>query len=568
MHSMKKHKFGLLFGMLATSFASVSVAQTTSPDAGSLLQQFERERKPDLPRKALPISPAEPEAMQPLFGVIITVNQFHLAGNKLLGTELLQSALASYLDRPLDYTQLQAAAAAVAEVYRAAGWVVRAYLPQQDIVGGVVTIQIVEAAFGGVRFEGEAAPYVALARILGIFNAQQQVGAALNAHATDRALLLASDLPGVIVSGNLHEGAQPGQTDIIIKLANAPLVGVGVDLDNTGSRSTGADRVSANLNVNSALGQGDLISSSLIHTEGSEYVRLGITAPVGSDGWRAGVNASDMHYKLVSSDFATANITGTSNTVGLEASYPLIRTRLANLYFQCNADYKKYDNLANGASTTYYDNSSLSMGLSGNVFDKFGGGGSTNVGVTVTNGDLNLSKSPNLSNDAISSQTNGTYTKLRYSASRQQVVTEDVSFAASVSGQLASKNLDSSEKFYLGGSSGVRAYPSSEGGGAEGALLNLELRWRLPEGFNITGFYDYGQVKANVRNNFASATPLNEYSLQGAGLTLAWQHASGLSLKATWAKRIGNNPNPTATGTDQDGSFATDRFWLTASMPF
>ena len=36
----------------------------------------------------------------------------------------------------------------LAAAYREAGWVVRAYLPQQDIAGGTVTIQIVEAIFG------------------------------------------------------------------------------------------------------------------------------------------------------------------------------------------------------------------------------------------------------------------------------------------------------------------------------------------------------------------------------------------------------------------------------------
>ena len=61
---------------------------------------------------------------------------------------------------------------------------------------------------------------------------------------------------------------------------------------------------------------------------------------------------------------------------------------------------------------------------------------------------------------------------------------------------------------------------------------------------------------------------LNDYSLKGAGLALAWQGNSGLNLRATWARRIGDNPNPTATGNDQDGSLVSNRFWLTASLPF
>jgi hypothetical protein len=41
-----------------------------------------------------------------------------------------------------------------------------------------------------------------------------------------------------------------------------------------------------------------------------------------------------------------------------------------------------------------------------------------------------------------------------------------------------------------------------------------------------------------------------------------------VQLKALWARRDGQNPNPTTTGLDQDGSKLNDRFWLTASVPF
>ncbi|MEI6600191.1 MAG: POTRA domain-containing protein [Comamonadaceae bacterium] len=58
--------------------------------------------------------------MAPLSGVVITVTQFRLVGNTLIGAEPLQAALQPFLNRALDYTQLQAAAAAVADVYRAA----------------------------------------------------------------------------------------------------------------------------------------------------------------------------------------------------------------------------------------------------------------------------------------------------------------------------------------------------------------------------------------------------------------------------------------------------------------
>ncbi len=555
-------------GFIALTITAQAVLAQIAPDAGALRQQIERDREVQLPRRLAPEKPATPAAMQPVVGISVTVRQFNFAGNTLLTSAQLTPALADYLNRPLDYSQLQAAAAAVADVYRAAGWIVRAYLPQQDIKDGNVTIQIVEAVFGGIQIEGTAPKRVALAQIQRGFDAQQKVGAPLNAAALDRALLLADDLPGVAVSGSLQEGALPGQTDLVLKMADEPLAVGEVSLDNTGARSTGADRLSANLNLNSPFKQGDLLSANAIHTQGSDYLRVAGTTPFGSGGWRIGANASSMNYQLVGSDFAALDAKGSSSTTGLEASYPLVRSRLKNLYFNANADFKSFDNQANGVTSTHYKANALTLALNGNLFDKFGGGGANAASLALTSGQLDLGGSPNQAADAASTQADGSFSKLRYSASRQQAITDDLSFFAALSGQWASKNLDSSEKFYLGGSSGVRAYPSSEAGGASGQLANLELRWRLPQGLSLTGFYDIGQVSVNANNNFAGAPSLNGYNLKGAGLTLAWQSNSGLNLKGIWARRIGDNPNPTVTGNDQDGSLVKDRLWLTAAVSF
>ena len=564
---MKNPLIGPLLLALAVPVTSVSLAQTT-PDAGSLLQQLERDRKPTLPPNALSTQTEQPPAMQAQAGPGVTVSSFRFAGNTLLSAEQLSTAVANYLNRPLDFAQLQGAPAAVAELYRAAGWVVRAYLPQQDIVGGVVTIQIVEAVFGGVTLAGPAPARVSLAQIQRSFDAAQTVGELLNADELDRALLLADDLPGVTVAGSLRPGAQANQTELVIQLADEALRMGDATLDNTGSRATGAERLSANLSFNSPFQRGDLLSANLIHAEGSDYLRVAGTIPVGPHGWRVGANVSTLAYRLITAEFAALDSKGTSNSAAVEASYPLVRSRLQNLYFNASAEQKRFDNQANGATTTRYKSNALTLSLSGNQFDKLGGGGANSASLALTSGQLDLAGSHNQAADATSTQADGAFSKLRYSASRQQGMTEDISFYAALSGQWASKNLDSSEKFYLGGASGVRAYPSSEGGGAHGQMLNLELRMRLPEGFSLTGFYDYGQLSVNPNNSFTGAPALNDYALKGAGLALAWQGRSGLNLKATWAQRIGDNPNPSATGKDQDGSLLTDRFWLVASLPF
>jgi hemolysin activation/secretion protein len=275
---------------------------------------------------------------------------------------------------------------------------------------------------------------------------------------------------------------------------------------------------------------------------------------VGHDGWRIGINGSYLQYKIVTQDIA-ADVRGTSSVLGLEANYPLLRSRLRNVYLSLGADHKAFDNQYNHATSTQYYSSVYSAGLSGNGFDSLGGGGANSASAVLSAG--------HLTNQVQAQAMQGQFSKLRYQLRRQQVLTSSLSTTAQYSGQWANRNLDSSEKFYLGGASGVRAYPTSEGGGSMGQMLNLDLRQQLDNGLNASVFYDWGLFKD--RAGGAIAQPM---TLKGWGLGLGWQAESGLALKAIWSRRLGNNPNPTSNGNDQDGTFVRNRYWLTAAVPF
>jgi hemolysin activation/secretion protein len=135
--------------------------------------------------------------------------------------------------------------------------------------------------------------------------------------------------------------------------------------------------------------------------------------------------------------------------------------------------------------------------------------------------------------------------------------------------QAADSNLDSSEKIYLGGAGGVRAYPSSEAGGSAGRTFSLELRQRLAQTWTLSGFYDYGRVTVNQNNEITPKANPNQLSLQGYGAALAWQGPRGIDISATVAQRIGRNPLANSTtGMDTDGTKQSPRFWLSARFSF
>ncbi len=549
---------------------SEALAQVVSPvDAGSLQQQIERNQPLRLPRIMSPEVPVGRAIAVPEGAPVVTVRRFVFKGNTLLTESQLSQILSGQLGLPLSFGALEALVAQVAQAYRDQGWVVRAFLPEQDIVGGEVQIQIVESKLGQIVIEGELPPSLSESKLKRIIQAQQAVGAFLNGLSLDRGLLIADDISGANVSAKMVEGQQHAQTDLLLQVSKRPWHESNLGLDNSGSRSTGSNRASAMVSLNNIGAAGAVLSAQVAKTEGTRYVRLGFTVPLGVQGLKLGVNRSHMNYQVlnVGKDLEAL---GTSSTTGVDLSYPLVRSRVQNVYATVGMDDKAFTNYAAGMLASKYGTRVLSLSLLGNRLDDWGfAGGSSTWSLTYGSGFLNLAGSPNEDSLAKDANPGGSYRKLRYSAGHEQFLSSKWSLYGSFSGQWANKNLDSSEKLVLGGNNGIRAYGPSEAGGANGHILNMEARWRYSQALALSAFFDLGRIQINVNNNYSGAPAVNNYSLKGGGLAAAWTLEKGTSLKVIWARRTGGNPNANIeTGKDQDGSLVVNRFWFSASMAF
>lgn len=543
-----------------------SAGAQTAPDAGQLMQQNQR-KPPALPRNGLGVEiVAPPATLQVAGGAKVTVKSFRFQGNTLLTDAQLQRTVTGYLDRPLDFKELQEATALAAKRYVAAGRLARVFLPAQDVTAGVVTLQVMEASYGGAQVE-QSGQHVAAERAQAMLEQGQTKGQALDLVALDRALLLIGDLPGVQANAALVPGSATGETAVALRLSDKPTVTGSVGVDNGGTRSTGEARVNGAVSLNSPLGQGDLWVAQASASKGSSFVRLGASMPIGLAGTRIGLSGNALRYHLVG-DFEALKARGSSTSWGLDITHPLLRSRDANVLLQGGMEDKHFRNKANGADASDYQSQVWTLGVSANEQDEFGGAGTTAGFLGAQFGKLDLDGSPSLAFDAAGPRTHGSFRKLRYQLSRQQLVAGDWSAYASLQGQWANRNLDSSEKFYLGGPQGVRAYPVNEGGGAVGHLATAELRLRLGSGWRAAGFIDWGRIKAYVDDNFLGATAPNLYSLKGAGLSLDYASPAGIEASLIWARRIGDNPLADAEGRDLDGSLHRNRFWLLASYTF
>jgi hemolysin activation/secretion protein len=555
-----------------------TLATAAAPDAGSVLQQLEARPGGVLfaPQLKTPAAPTPPAANSG--GPVVRVNAFRIEGAQTLSQATLQAALTGFTQQDLSLTQLQEAAWVIVQTYRSAGWLVHALVPQQEIEGGVVTLRVIEARLGQVRMVFPQDATVPRERIQAMADSQLAVGQAVNLQQVDRLLLLLDDMPGLVATASFVEGTESGSTDVRIALGQDKAFGVNITADNAGSVSTGTQRISASVLLNNPAGWGDALQLQAVATDGSRYGRAAYTLPVGLQGLRAGLHASDMRYHLVGS-FAALQASGSAQSWGLDLTAPLIRQPERNLSAQLTTDRKRFDNqtLANAGATgpttvSRYTLDVVRAGLSGNWLDQLISPAQNTASLQVSRGKVDLANSPSAGLDAKAANTAGTFSKLNANYNREQSITGQTSAYLQAGAQWANRNLDSSEMLYLGGASTIRAYPSNEAGGTTGATATVGLKHRINGAFTLNAFADWGQIQVykNNRNGAGSElTNTNTQTLQGAGLSLSWRSQQGHELSATWSRRSGaNSAADSPNRTDKDGTRILNRLWLSASLNF
>ena len=517
-------------------------------------------------------SAAEPSTTTPQPPV---VKGFEFSGNSVFSASDLTQVLQAVVGTPLDMKSLEQIVALIDQHYASQGRLGRCEIPPQDMTDGLIQVTVREGRFARAVIEPSPHPRIPPALAVDLVETAQPKGQVVNLQSLDRATLLLSELPGVQAQMSLRPGEKEGETEAVIRLDDAPATDGSVVFDNSVVSATGATRTIGQLNQHGGFGRAETVSLIWMHTEGSEYLKLGYSEPWGSAGKRVGFNLSGSKYQLIAPQYASLSPSGPSNSIGLDLSVPWLRTRAANASLQWGYEHKNFRNDTTAGLVSEYKIDVFSATAQGQRSDAWMGGGESAGSLQTLIGHVDLNGSPNQGMDALTTQTAGLYAKLRAMASRVQRINPKQSVVATWQAQLASKNLDGSEKFFMGGSQGVRAYPTNEGGGSQGQSLNLEWQHLLNAGnqrLTLSGFYDIATIDVNKFNDFTGGASLNTYALQGGGLWLGGPLAHGwgkpLQWRLTWSRRMGVNPMASSSGLDQDGSYRWDRLWFNFNQPF
>lgn len=521
-------------GLLLSSAGALAQAV---PDSGTLIREIETMQAPTKePNKTAAIMPETESPTEPASGgLALKVERFNVTGAQAFEAAELEALVADLAGQNLTLAELHQAAGRITAHYRERGYFLsRAYLPEQDVSQGIITIAVLEGRLGQVLIDNTSRVRDSIVQ-----RPVREIkpGQMMMAEDLETPLLKLSNIVGAHATTTLVPGEAIGTSDLKVDVTAAPLITGTLELDNFGNKYTGEARLGGSLRVNNPFGMGDRFDLRAMGSDESHvFYRAQYAIPVGKWATELGAAYSDMDYELAE-EFADLEATGNAQITTAFARQSLLRTRRANVEVQLQYDGKTLeDKIAAFGSRSEKESELYTLTLAGDLRDTVGGGGITRASLAFTQGDLNINSYLDRAIDSVTAKTAGSFSRWTPSLIRLQNLGDSWSLYAQVHGQFANKNLDSSEKFSIGGNYGVRAYPQGEATGDQGWMTNMELRYQINPRWQVYGLLDHGEVKRN-KNPWTAGD--NDRSLSGAGLGVRW-NLSGFNLTATLATPIGS----------------------------
>ena len=185
------------------------------------------------------------------------VNTLRITGSTVFDAPTLHGLVANAQGKDLTLDELSELAARISDYYHARGYpLARAVLPAQVIRDGVVDIQVIEARYDTISLDNHSRVRDSL--LLATL-APLQGGQLIAQAPLDHALLLLSDISGVVVGATVKPGATVGTSALQVNTTAGPLVTGDLTLDNYGDRYTGDVRGGGTVNLIDPLHQGDVL---------------------------------------------------------------------------------------------------------------------------------------------------------------------------------------------------------------------------------------------------------------------------------------------------------------------
>lgn len=493
-------------------------------------------------------APAAPEATPGAEQGMLrfTIEHYIVEGATLLSQSEIDTAVAPYVGKDKDFSDVERALEALEAAYAKRGYsAVRVLLPEQELEKGTVRFRVVESHFGKVTVKNNH--FVSEANAL---NALPSVhpGGVPRTKQISRELKLANENPARKMNVVLKGGEKDDQVDADVIVTDSKPSSWGVSLDNSGSPETGRARLGLSYQNANAF--------NADHVAGIQY----LTSPQYPD--RVKVLGGSYKIPLYRHNSSLEFFGGYSNVnsvVGGLSNFQgggvLLSTRYNYMLERMGVfdpsvslgldwrDFRRIEQINPPVTLLYNEIVVLPLSIAYSAHGKF----------ARSDLDLNAALSVNLpgmskGNDAdfaaydpsATIMPDARYRVVRYGASYSRQIVDDWQFRSALNGQWSSNVLVLGEQIRLGGADALRGFSEGSEGGDKGARLNLE--GYTPDfgkdDFRMRGlvFYDAGQVTST--NSSAKTT----ISGAGIGLRATYNERFSLRLDVAQIMKAGNDP--------------------------
>ncbi len=491
-------------GVIFPSFLRAQVPPAGKSGVGLKALEQSRPEPPPPQEEFLPLSIDDSRTViDPGAGPKFIVKKIEVKGNTLIDDATLASILEVGDGLEVTLGILHLIAQEITSLYAMEGYILtRVYVPEQEIVNGTVTLQVVEGKLGKIEVSGneifEQEEILARLRPL-------QDDPALKEGTLEKYLLGLNGVYGLHVKAVLQPGEVFGTSDLTLKVEESRTYRIAFDADNFGSRFTGKERYGLTGQFGSLLRLGDSFYIRGVKSDQDQvYFNPSYSIPIGPYGTTFTLSYTFASFNL-GGDLVVLNAGGEANIFTMDVTHSLVRTRSSEFHLSLGWEIRNFEDELAGVPSSEDKLRNAYLEAGGFFKDPL----HARTFYTLR---LQQGFSENDISDPLNSRFLGrgdvfipSFDFTRY----QSTFIGKTYLTVKSGGQVASERVLAPDPFAIGGFGSVRGYPLVEAAGDNGFYVSTELvvpfpfkvtviknprTVRLEEVLSLFAFLDHGQV--------------------------------------------------------------------------
>jgi hemolysin activation/secretion protein len=318
--------FLLLVSLITSAFGQVLPRLDPTGRSGDRRPEpLEEELLPSPPTVTLPAPPGpQKEQAVPLLKSVF-VRKIVVKGSTVFKADEIAKITAPYENRKVTMEDLESLRRALTVLYVNKGYINSgAIIPDQKVVDGVITLQIIEGKLTHIDVEGNKWFSTAFLRDRIALGAETPVNIS---PLQDRLQILQQDQRIQSLHAELRPGAAPGESELKVEVEEKPAFSAWLAFNNYQPPSLGAERGLLTLAHQNLTGHGDILSVTLGRSEGlSPEVDAWYAIPINVYDTTLLFRCRINDFAVIDKEFGPLDITSDSETYELTLRQPIYRT--------------------------------------------------------------------------------------------------------------------------------------------------------------------------------------------------------------------------------------------------